>query len=103
MKVQAYNLGASTFYEDRKHIRDHKFNAPPQPFFSFQSKEPTYVCRVVTTYHDIFGRKHASIFQYRLMPPSWECVAFEEAIAEDLHDLEAHEAPKPELMHSKKR
>lgn len=89
-EAHTYVLGASTFYKGRNRIRDHTFYAPPQPFFSAQAQEPTYVCRVVTTYHDIFGHKHASIFQYRLMPPSWECIVFEEAITEDLHDLEGH-------------
>ena len=87
---QCYKLGASTFYEESKHIRKHLFNAPAQPPFSFQPREDTYICRVVTTYHDIAGRKYASIFDYRFIPRSWVFVALEEDITEDLHDLEAH-------------
>lgn len=87
-----YKLGASTFYEKSKHIREHRFNAPAQPSFSFQPKEDTYICRVVVTYHDIAKRKYASVFDYRFIPRSWVFVALEEDITEDLHDLEAHSA-----------
>lgn len=88
--MQRYALGASTFYEENKHIRKHRFNAPAQPPFLFQPKEDTYICRVVTTYHDISGRNHASIFDYRFIPRSWVFVTLEEDIIEDLHSLEAH-------------
>ncbi len=90
--IQRYALGASTFFEGNKQIRRHKFNAPAQPSFSLQPKEATYICRVVTTYHDIFGRKYASIFDYQFIPQSWVFIALEEDIAEDLNDLEAHSA-----------
>lgn len=77
----------STFYNHRNQIRKHIFNAPPEPLNIPAQKEPMHLARLVVTYHDIFNRKHASIFDM-VANIGWGLVAFEENIEEDLHDLQ---------------
>lgn len=94
-EIVPYTIGASMFIEGNKRIQNCSFNASPHPFFNPIDPEPTYLCRVTTTYHDVFGRKHASIFdvdsQYR-----WRMVACLENIKIDLFDLEGLQ-PKKKL------
>lgn len=80
-------LGNGLFYVDHNHIRQHSFNAPPEPMPTPVQKEPMHVARLTMTYHDIFKRKHASIFDY-VQNVGWQLIAFEEDIKEDLHDLQ---------------
>ncbi len=67
MKSQQYNVGASTFYQDKQSVKDRKkqysLHAPPVPNFKIQNPEPNYIARITTTYQDIHGRKHAKCFQ----------------------------------------
>ena len=46
-----------------------------------------HLARLIITYHDIFKRKHASIFDY-VQNVGWQLIAFEENIGEDLYDLQ---------------
>jgi hypothetical protein len=52
-----------------------------------QNLLPHYIARIVTTYQDIYGRKHASIFDADDMG-RLEQVDFLENISKDLRDLE---------------
>ncbi len=88
-------FGPNKFSEANKYItpKDHKqkpipFNAPKQPLSQPTTKEPKCVCRVTITYHDIFHRKHASIYDL-VFRQGWQVVAFIDDIISDLGDLVA--------------
>jgi hypothetical protein len=49
--------------------------------------EDWFICRVTTTYRDIFKRKHASIFDLDIRG-YWILRAFLEDIPKDLYDLQ---------------
>jgi len=71
--------------------KDHKqkpilFNAPEQPLSSPTLKEPRCVCRVTITHHDIFHRKHASMYGL-IFRQGWQAVALIDDITNDLSDL----------------
>lgn len=66
--------------------------APPQPIIDPSDKkrmlyEDWFICRVTTTYRDIFKRKHASIFDLDIRG-YWIMRAFLEDIPKDLYDLQ---------------
>ncbi len=91
--VFAEDFGPNKFSEANKYIksRDRKqkpipFNAPKQPLSQPTSKEPRCICRVTITYHDIFHRKHASIYDL-VFREGWQVVAFIDDITNDLSDL----------------
>lgn len=91
----AESFGLNKFSEANKHIesKDHKhkyaFNAPKQPLSSPNSStEPWYIGRITITYHDIFHRKHASIYDL-VYGQKWQEVAFVDDIINDLDDLVA--------------
>src|SRR5579859_5062682 len=42
--------------------------------------------RLTLTYHDIFGRKHASTFDYTHLH-KWVCIEFQSSIAQDIEEL----------------
>jgi hypothetical protein len=93
--VYAETFGPNQFSETNKHIqpKDHKqkpipFNAPEQPLSQPSLKEPRHICRVTITYHDIFHRKHASIYDL-VFRQGWQVVAFIDDIISDLSDLVA--------------
>lgn len=93
-KPYSYNIGGSMYFDSNKQIGDYSFLAPAQPLYNPADQEPTYVCRVITTYHDIFKRKHASIFDFDLHG-NWVMRAVLEDIPYDLHDLEGLKSPAP--------
>jgi len=80
------------FSEANKHIesKDHKqtytFNAPKHPLSQPTLKEPWSICRITITYHDIFHRKHASIYDL-IFRQGWQVVAMIDDITNDLSDL----------------
>ena len=51
----------------------------------WQKGSPIAVARLTITYHDIFGHKHATIFDYMAWR-QWRYVAFLRNIREDLED-----------------
>jgi hypothetical protein len=77
---------ANKFIESKHHKQKYAFNAPKQPLSQPTLKDPTHVCRVVITYHDIFQRKHASIYDL-VFRQRWEVIAFIDDIVKDLGDL----------------
>ena len=82
----AHIKGESFFQVSQKRIRKHTLNAPPEPLNGHSQKEPMHLSRLVITYHDMFNRKHASIFDM-VKDEGWKLIAFEEDIKEDLYDL----------------
>lgn len=87
-KELSHDLGASIFGEKNKQVKQYSFNAPPQPAWNPGGRqEPTCTCRVTLTYHDIFHRKHASIFDL-MLNSGWQEVDFLEDTPQDLRDLE---------------
>jgi hypothetical protein len=82
----------NSFTEGNKQIetKDHKqkrsFNAPKHPLSQLTQKEPKCICRVTITYHDLFHRKHASIYDL-LFQQGWQVVALIDDITSDLGDL----------------
>jgi hypothetical protein len=80
-----HRLGASIFSAKNKHIQQYSFNAPKQPLNPQQ--EPTCICRLCLTYHDLFRRKHASIFDL-VLNSGWQVIDNLEEIPQDLQDLE---------------
>lgn len=85
----AYPKGASIFRGEHKLIGAHHFNAPPEPTFQalMLNRGSMHSARVVTTCTDIFGHKHASIFDYVPHERGWRLIEFIPDIAEDLHDM----------------
>lgn len=81
----------------KKNVAGYSLLAPAQPLLDSSDKagayyEPTYVCRVTTTYHDIFKRKHMSIFDLDLRG-NWNMTAILEDISHDLYDLQKNDLP----------
>jgi len=78
---------AKKWIESRDHKQKYAFNAPKQPLESPNvSKERWCICRVTITYHDIFHRKHASIYDL-IFRQGWQVVALLDDISNDLDDL----------------
>lgn len=78
-------------------IRGYSFLAPPQPIVDPSDRERLYtelvaVCRVVITYHDVYKRKHASIFDLDVRG-YWIMKAILEDIPMDIYDLERANQP----------
>lgn len=71
-------------------------NCYSSDFRSFH-KPSLCLARVVTTYHDIFKRKHASIFDVDL-DNNWTMCAVLEDIPYDLYDLEKLKSPVLKLL-----
>lgn len=82
-------IGRSIFFEDRKQIGSHSFNAPPQPTLGeiMYGNASMRLARMMITCVDVFGRKHASVFDYVQHINGWQLVEFLPDVAEDLHDL----------------
>lgn len=77
---------ANTSIESKSHEHKYAFNAPKQPVSSPNSGELWYICRVRITYHDIFHRKHASIYDLAFRQ-KWQVVALIDDTMNDLDNL----------------
>jgi len=77
---------ANKFIESKNHTFTYAFNAPKQPLSSPTSGKLWYICRVTITYHDIFHRKHTSIYDLAFQQ-RWQVVALIDDIENDLDDL----------------
>jgi len=66
MEKAEYLRGGGTFNKGNDRIGDYSFNAPDEEIPGVTSLEGVLwrVARVTITYHDIAGRKYASIFDY---------------------------------------
>ncbi len=64
-----------------------KERAPEDGFADTTDRRDRCVVRLTLTYSDIFGRKHASIFDYTLTN-MWVCVAFIPNIEYDLDEMD---------------
>ena len=85
-KETTHKKGNGIFYEKNMHIRQHSFNAPPEPRVVPHQNQPFIIARITITYLDIFKRKHASIFDYVQHTGGWKLVEFLEEIKEDLSE-----------------
>lgn len=61
--------------------------APEQGVPNFYRRGPRCQARLTLTYTDIFGRRHASIFDYTIMH-KWECVAILDDIPQTLDEMD---------------
>lgn len=82
-KLSGKSIGGLALKETMK-IKDYPLVAPEEP--KDDNGQPLYWARLTLTYHDIFGRKHASIFDCRGQD-TWEPVVFLKNIPADLDDL----------------
>lgn len=79
-------------------------SAPPTPTLqeTLKADLPTIIARYTITYHDIFGRRHASIYDYDAQH-RWRSVAFLSNIPQDLEELnrkqhiQNHTSPPPQV------
>lgn len=88
-----YSFFESVVPSSKRIISHYSLLAPAQPIRSFDKNGrhiPAYVCRVFTSYHDIFKRKHACIFDLDARG-HWVKVDILEEIDMDLNDLESHD------------
>ena len=92
-------LGASTFLQGNDHIGGYSFHAPEQPSMAAIATQGVLwaVARLTITYHDISGRKYASIFDY-VRARGWYKVDIIPGIDRDLDDMEGYyrAVPGPE-------
>jgi hypothetical protein len=72
--------------ESKDHKQTYTFNAPKHPLSKPTLKEPWSICRMTITYHDIFHRKHASIYDL-IFCQGWQQKAIIDDITNDLSDL----------------
>ena len=99
-KINILNIGENKACKYSKPVQHllkgnvdgYSFLAPPQPIIDPSDKkrmlyEDWFICRVTTTYRDIFKRKHASIFDLDIRS-YWIMRAFLEDIPKDLYDLQ---------------
>jgi hypothetical protein len=99
-KINIFNIGENKACKYSKPVQHllkgnvdgYSFLAPPQPIIDSSDKkrmlyEDWFICRVTTTYRDIFKRKHASIFDLDIRG-YWIMRAFLEDIPKDLYDLQ---------------
>lgn len=76
---------ANMFIEKGRAYR-YPFHAPKHPLSQSSAKAPWHLCRVILTYHDIFHRKHASIYDL-VFRQGWQTIALLDGIDNDLDDL----------------
>jgi hypothetical protein len=84
-------IGGSMFMRGNAHIGDYSFSAPKQPTPAELETQGALwrVARLTTTYHDISGRKYASIFDY-VYNRGWYKVDIIRDIDHDLDDLDGY-------------
>ncbi len=88
---RSLTLGASTFLQGNDHIGGYSFKAPEEPGMMAMATQGALwrVARLTTTYHDISGRKYASIFDY-IRNLGWYKVDVLRDIERDLLDMEGY-------------
>ena len=104
-KINILNIGENKACKYSKPVQHllkgnvdgYSFLAPPQTIIDPSDKkrmlyEDWFICRVTTTYRDIFKRKHASIFDLDIRG-YWIMRAFLEDIPKDLFDLQRDDQP----------
>lgn len=60
-------------------------------------RAPIVEARLTLTYRDVFGRKHAAIFDYTSLQ-RWENAVFLAGIPSDLADLDLEARPRPDMV-----
>ncbi len=76
-------------------IKEHPLQPPPKPHPGDEmiAAIPRYTARLTLTYKDVFGRKHAALFDYSSQG-RWENAVFLDDVEHDLADLD-REARRP--------
>jgi hypothetical protein len=87
-------VDGSKFAQGNREIGGYSLNAPDEPEMAAIAREGALwrVARVMMTYHDISGRKYASIIDY-VMDRGWHMVANVRDLDHDLGDLEGFLRP----------
>lgn len=93
----SFELGGFVFQCDNK-IGKHplcvpKEHAPTKELGSLTDRTPRYQARLTLTYSDVFGRKHASIFDYSTAD-TWSHVDFLKEIPKRLDEMDQEKWPK---------
>jgi hypothetical protein len=68
-------------------------HAPIKEFRNLTDRTPRYWARLTLTYSDVFGRKHASIFDYSIAD-TWSHVDFLKEIPKRLDEMDQEKWPK---------
>ena len=79
--VKVYLNQGTTQFQENDHVQGYTLSVPPE-------RADRFLARLSITYQDIFGRKHASLFDLSDRG-IWVNVAFLTAIERDLADLDA--------------
>lgn len=89
--VKVYLRQGDQFSESDS-LKGYSLTVPPDRVAGPAGSADTFLARLSTTYHDIFGRKHASIFDLNDRG-IWVNVAFLPNIEHDLGEIEAAKVP----------
>lgn len=85
-----YTHGATALFEQTKVDGTHTLHDDSESHYR--------IARLTTTYHDLFGRRHVSIFDYIRSSPTehqWKHVATKDEIDADLEELDNQKQPLP--------
>ena len=87
--ASAFKTGGGVFRPGNDSIGPYTLKAPDEPDMRAITTDGALwaVARVTVTYHDIFERKHTSIFDY-VLNQGWHMVAILSDVERDLFDLE---------------
>lgn len=89
--VKVY-LRQSALFSESDSLKGYSLTVPPDRAASPADRADSFLARLSITYHDIFGRKHASIFDLSDRG-LWVNVAFLPEIERDLSDIDAAKVP----------
>ena len=90
--VKVYLHPGATRYSESERLGGHSLYLPPEQAAGPAGSTDHFLARLSITYQDIFGRKHASIFDLSAWG-IWVNVAFLPTLERDLAEREAAKAP----------
>lgn len=90
--VKVYFSPGTIRYSESDRLMGHSLHLPPERATGPIDSSDHFLARLCITYQDIFGRKHASIFDLSAWS-IWVHVAFLPNIERDLAEIEAAKAP----------
>ncbi len=86
--VKVYLNQGATQFQESDHVQGYTLSVPPERAAGLAERADHFLARLSITYQDIFGRKHASLFDLSDRG-IWVNVAFLTPIERDLGDLDA--------------
>jgi hypothetical protein len=92
--AKVYLRQSAPVFAEHHHIKGHTLHIPPERAASQADPADHFLARLSITYQDIFGRKHASIFDLSDWG-IWVNVAFLPNIEHDLAEIHAGKVPQP--------